>query len=168
MRRIVSTCFVALGFVVAVSAQDRPTSPPAAPGGLSAPQTPDTQRPSTPTPRPEGTAGQTDTKSIMVVGCIAGGPTNFTLTNAMAAGSTDKPATGAVGTAGSAGIASSYDLTPRAGVELKPHVGHKVEITGTPEMASSTTTAPTTGAAGTKPAPKLTVTNVKMMSASCP
>jgi hypothetical protein len=157
MRRTVFTCFVALGFVVAVSAQDpaRPASP-AAPGGLSAPQNPD---------RPQGTAGQADDKAIMVVGCVAGGPSDFTLTNAMAAGSTDKPAKpGAVGTAG---IATSYDLTPRAGVDLKPHVGHKVEITGTPDMAKST--SPSTGAAAGKPAmAKLTVTNLKMVSASCP
>lgn len=186
MRRIVSTYFLALGFVVAVSAQEPAARPqdaspsPAPAAGPSAPQNPDSPALSSPadqeTPRPTGTAGQTPAgadKPIMVTGCISGGPAAFTLTNAMAAGAAagdkpgDKPAAGAVGTAG---ISSSYDLTARAGVDLSSHVGHKVEITGTPAPAAASPGAATSpGAPGSKPAaPKLTVTAVKMMSTTCP
>ena len=105
---------------------------------------------------------------VVVTGCIGGGPAAFTLTNAMAASSA-KPGDSPIGTAG---ISSSYDLTAKAGVDLAPHVGHKVEITGTPApMTPGTGGAASTDkpAAGAKPpAAKLTVSAVKMVSASCP
>jgi hypothetical protein len=69
-------------------------------------------------------------KAIIVTGCvIAASPGSFTLTNAMPANSTARPGSTAVGTSG---VGYSYDLSARAGLDLSSHVGHKVEITGTP------------------------------------
>jgi hypothetical protein len=135
-----------------------------------------TQQPTRPAdPAQPATRTDASAKSIVVTGCVTGGPAAFTLTNAMAANATGKPGE-AVGTSG---ISSSYDLSARAGVDLAPHVGHKVEITGTPAEASAApgagaagspaATSPAAGspAAGKTPAAKLTVTAVKMVSASC-
>ena len=56
--------------------------------------------------------------------------------------------------------------------ELTPHVGHRVEITGTLESSASAASSPSAGAAGTPSsasasAQKLKVTSVKMISADC-
>ena len=68
-------------------------------------------------------------KAIIVTGCIiTGSPGSFTLTNAMSANSTARPGS----TADTSGVGYSYDLSARAGLDLSSHVGHKVEITGTP------------------------------------
>jgi hypothetical protein len=155
MRRILSTCLLALGLVVSTYAQEPvrpPDAKPGAPAGAGAQQKPPDA------PRPPAATGA-DAKAITVTGCVAGGPAAFTLSNAMAA---TKPGDSAVGTSG---ISSSYDLTASAGVDLSSHVGHKVEVTGTP-MAASGSAAPSAGA-GKPPAPKLTVTAVKMVSTSC-
>jgi len=153
MRHIVSTGVLAAGLFATAYAQV-----PASPAGA--------QQPSA---RPD------QAKSIVVTGCVGGGPAAFTLSNAMAAASPAKPGESPVGTTG---ISSAYDLTPRAGVDLSVHVGHKVEITGTPAEASSSAPAPSVPAAGAgdkpaagagrAPAAKLNVTAVKMVSASCP
>ena len=131
---------------------------------------------------PQAAESSTAGKSITVTGCVqraetastgtsgaAGAPaaaaeTKFVLKNAMASAS----ATGAAGTAGTAGtasdassVASEYRLDADD-AKLSPHVGHKVEITGTAPKPSS---AAQPSAAS---APKLKVDNVKMISATCP
>ena len=149
MRHIVSTGVLAVGLFATAYAQA-----PASPAGAQQPGA-----------RPD------PAKSIVVTGCVSGGPAAFTLSNAMAAASPAKPGENPVGTAG---ISTSYDLTPRAGVDLSVHVGHKVEITGTPAEAGSGAGTPAAGA-GDKPAgagraapaAKLNVTAVKMVSTSC-
>lgn len=124
---------------------------------------------------PQGSAA----KSITVTGCIqkaeqaptgtagtAGATraseTKFLLTSAAMSSS------GATGTAGttppSTAVASEYRLDGDD-AKLTPHVGHKVEITGTPEQPSATTQAPSASAAN---APKLKVDNVKMLATTCP
>jgi hypothetical protein len=75
---------------------------------------------------------------------------------------------GTAGTAGAANqpataIASEYRLDGDD-AKLTPHVGHKVEITGTVEQAKGATEAPAASAAN---APRLKVDNVKMIAASC-
>jgi hypothetical protein len=56
--------------------------------------------------------------------------------------------------------------------KLAPHVGHKVEITGTLDSASASSSAstppPTATASGSSNAPKLKVDDVKMVAATCP
>jgi hypothetical protein len=70
-----------------------------------------------------------DAKTVMMTGCLtAGSNGTFTLTNATPQidieTTLDLPP---VGTAGAK--ITSYELMPRAGVSLSPHVGHMVEIT---------------------------------------
>ena len=60
-------------------------------------------------------------------------------------------------------IASEYKLDA-ADAKLTPHVGHKVEITGTVEESKGPTQAPAASAAN---APTLKVDNLKMVAASC-
>jgi hypothetical protein len=76
-----------------------------------------------------------------------------------------------LGTAGTSGSenapkASSYRLDG-ADSKLSPHVGHKIEITGTVEERpmSATGTPATSGSA--PEAPKFTVDTVKMLASSC-
>jgi hypothetical protein len=102
--------------------------------------------------------------TIIVEGCIQKGaagsttgttgttgtaPSAFMLTSAM------KPASSKETTP----IASSYHLDA-VDSKLSPHVGHKVEITGT-------VTPPSASASGAAAAPTLKVDNVKMIAATC-
>jgi hypothetical protein len=93
--------------------------------------------------------------------------TKFALTNATM--STSAGTSGTAGTAGTAqpstSVASEYRLDA-ADAKLTPHVGHKVEISGTVEQPSSTATQPPAASAAN--APKLKVDNVKMISSTCP
>ncbi len=85
--------------------------------------------------------------------------TTFILTNA----SRETP----VGTSGSAKPAARYRLDVDE-AKITPHVGHKVEVTGTveeqPDSASSASGALTSGARG----PRFKVESVKMVAAACP
>jgi len=86
----------------------------------------------------------------------------FMLSNASAAGAGAPVATsGAAGAA--AGAKASYRLDGTEST-LTPHVGHKVEITGTLEER------PASSAAGgaNAPAGTLKVDSVKMVSTTCP
>ncbi|HTM23718.1 MAG TPA: hypothetical protein VL225_00910 [Vicinamibacterales bacterium] len=124
-------------------------------------------------PRPADTAGTT-------AGSTGGGTTT-----------TGGSATG-TGTAATAGqgrgqMPTTLALNPAADVDLKPHVGHKIEVTGTMSAGrrsddaagagATTTTAPpppppqtTTGAqpqGGGRGTRTLAVTSVRMISESC-
>lgn len=90
--------------------------------------------------------------------------------------------TGATGTAGATAAANMYRLTLSGTTDdLKPHVNHQIEISGTMGSAGAAaagtgTTGGTTGATGTgaltkeniAKAPELRVRSVKMLSATCP
>jgi hypothetical protein len=85
--------------------------------------------------------------------------TQFVLANATAGTST-----GTSGTASSAmTTAPRYRLDDDAVSKITPHVGHKVEVTGTVDNSPRSTGATSTGAA----APKLKVDSIKMMAATC-
>ena len=129
------------------------------------------EAPAAQTPSPGAAA-----KTITVTGCVAKaepGPTG----TAGAAGAASEKATKFVlsgasmspsATAGTAGapataIASEYRLD-WDDAKLTPHVGHKVEITGTVEQAKGATEAPAASAANS---PKLKVDNLKMVASSC-
>jgi hypothetical protein len=51
--------------------------------------------------------------------------------------------------------------------KLTPHVGHKVEITGTVDEMSSSATPPSGATASSAAGPKLKVDSVKMIAATC-
>lgn len=123
----------------------------------------------------------TSAKAITVTGCVnraqqsptgtsgtagaaaAAGEIKFVLTNASISAS-GTAATSGTTTPQSTAIASEYRLDADD-AKLTPHVGHKVEITGTAEQATGTTQPP---AASTANAPKLKVENVKMIATTCP
>src|SRR5262245_1123790 len=105
-------------------------APPAAP--------PATQAPPTSTQAGRATAAE---KKVTYSGCIerqpasaaavTGAPTMpFMLTNAAAAGAGAPVATSGAGAGAAAGAKASYRLDGTEST-LTPHVGHKVEITGT-------------------------------------
>jgi len=74
----------------------------------------------------------------------------------------------AAGTSGTSGTASEYRLDYDE-AKLTPHVGHKVEITGTLQPMSSTAPPPAaSGSTSSSNAPTLKVDNVKMIAATCP
>jgi hypothetical protein len=87
----------------------------------------------------------------------------FSLTNVSPAGA------GAVATSGAAAAAKSYRLDGSE-TTLTPHVGHKVEITGTVEEPRPASAAAAGAASGSANAPTATlkVDSVKMVSTTCP
>jgi len=146
-------------------------------------QAPPTTPPTTQTPPASTTAGRADAdKKMTISGCIerqpasaaavTGAPTMpFTLTNASAAG-----AGAAVATSGNAGAsaAKSYRLDGTEST-LAPHVGHKVEITGTVQDQPGSAAAgagagasASASASSNAPAARLKVDSVKMVSTTCP
>jgi len=129
-------------------------------------------------PAPQAGASQSAAaKKITVSGCVAKAEAAQTPTGtAGAPGASAKEAKfvlndaamASSGTAGTAGapataIASEYKLDGDD-AKLTPHVGHKVEITGTVAEAKGATEAPAASAAN---APTLKVDSVKMVAPSC-
>ena len=92
--------------------------------------------------------------------------TQFVLANATAG-------TATAGTSGTTAPATSsmptaprYRLDDAEQTKIAPHVGHRVEISGTIDDASSPSATP--GATSTAaPAPKLKVDSIKMLASSC-
>ena len=131
-------------------------------------------------PSSQASPQSTAARAITVSGCVQRaqqtGPTGtsgtttpsasdikFVLTNAALS------TTGATGTSGTTAppatsIASEYRLDTTESA-LTPHVGHKVEITGTVEQMARPEEKPAASAAN---APTLKVSNVKMVSTTCP
>ena len=150
-----ATCAaIVLGVSVGILAQDAP-APPSASQSAAAKKITVTgcvakaQQPQAPT----GTAGST--------GAAASGKETFVLSGAAMSSSA---ATGTAGAAPSAtAIASEYKLDA-ADAKLTPHVGHKVEITGTVEESKAATQPPAASAAN---APTLKVDDLKMVAPSC-
>jgi hypothetical protein len=119
-------------------------------------------------------------KPITVTGCIQKAAQAPTGTSGTAAGGSamkepqfvlanaSLSSGGATGTAGSTppttAVASEYRLDADD-AKLTPHVGHKVEITGTPESVPRSTQPPAASAAN---APKLKVDSIKLVAATCP
>jgi hypothetical protein len=111
--------------------------------------------------------------TVTVTGCVADKDANgkYMLNNASMS-DTSSTASSATGTTGStAAETMSYELT---GDNLKAHVGHKVEVTGTVQHAKmskkASSDAGMTGSTATANAANnetLRVKSVKMISASC-
>jgi hypothetical protein len=177
----VGACVVTVG----LSAQSYPQ------GQGGAPTTPDRQPPSTqappatppatqapPTSTQAGRATAAD-KKVTYSGCIerqpasaaavTGAPTMpFMLTNASAAGAGAPVATSGSGAGAAAGAKASYRLDGTESA-LTPHVGHKVEITGTvEEQRPASAAAGGASASSNAPAGTLKVDSVKMVSTTCP
>ena len=89
--------------------------------------------------------------------------------------SNDNPSPAATGTAGTSGSTPGEPTTPAAGPmykldaetgKLNPHVGHKVEVSGTLEKAADVSGSPATDPLAA--ARTLKVDSVKMLAATCP
>lgn len=154
-----------------IAAQSPEPSAPAAPGG-AAQQAPATPRPD---PGPSSTPAaqrSSDTGKVTYVGCVkpGAGTDSFVLESASiapAAGASSAPS--AVGTSG-AGKGTNLNLSAPTGTDLKAHLNHKVEVTGTmaKPSASASASASDAGASATaKPAMSFNVETVKMVAATC-
>ncbi len=137
-------------------------------------------------PQSQQSSSDTNGTTIKVTGCVErasgatagtsgttgemGGMSNtaqagFLLTNVTTSGTSSS-----TGTSGSTMTANEYRLEGNSS-KLSPHVGHKVEITGTVEPSSGMgqSTSGTEGSTGSAAnAPKLKVDKVKMISSTCP
>src|SRR5688572_9182579 len=120
-------------------------------------------------------------KPVLLSGCLTGGPSSYILSNVAVTRVAHEAADRPVGTSGAS---TSYSLTARDGVDLGDYIGKKVEVSGTlmppapaqtgaaadpktaqNESAESKVQARATVAAATDP--KLAVTSVKLLSATC-
>ena len=179
MWAFVGACVVTVG----LSAQSYPQGQ----GGATTPdrQPPSTQAPPATPPTPQvpptsttaGRANANADKKVTYSGCIERQPASaaavtgapsmpFMLSNASAAG-----AGAPVATSGAGGAAPSTKASYRLdGTEstLTPHVGHKVEITGTLEEQRPASAAAGGATSATTPAGTLKVDSVKMVSTTCP
>jgi hypothetical protein len=168
MRRAltVSTFVLALA-ALPLAAQDKPALPLA---GQDKPSP-------SPSGKPEAA------KPVLLSGCLTGGPSSYTLSNVavtrVAHEAADRPA-------GTSGASTSYSLTGRDGVNLGDYVGKKVEVSGallpsTPPQkdtlpgaaakqggsSSADAKAQTRADVAAATDPKLAVTSVKLLSATC-
>ena len=123
---------------------------------------------------PSSTPQATTVKVVTVTGCLKPFTPSATTTTGTAGSTTAQPkfvltnlVTTPAGTAGTAGtstapatVITEYRLDFDE-AKLSPHVGHKIEISGTPVMVTATPALPAT--VGT-----LKVENVKMIAAACP
>jgi len=91
----------------------------------------------------------------------------FMLTNASAAGAGAAVATSGTGAGAAAGNKASYRLDGTEST-LTPHVGHKVEITGTMEERPGSAAAGAASGSSNAPTATLKVDSVKMVSTTCP
>lgn len=115
--------------------------------------------------------------NITLTGCVAAGPSadQFLLTNAVRSGPASKKEVAqekaAVGDKGMA-HPMSYTLMATADVNLKAHMGHKVEVMGTHDSASPGQQKAQAKKEGTPSTPMgggtVKVASLKMVSATCP
>jgi len=155
---------ITLGLVAGLAAQNPPTTPPS-----------------------QTSTRDSASKNITVTGCLQKAPSGATGTTGSSTSSTSSRsssmtdakfvltsasagATGTSGTTSSTAVASEYRLDADD-AKLTPHVGHKVEITGTVDQTTSATSPsqpPTASASSAANSPKLKVDSVKMVAATCP
>ena len=154
------------------------------------------------TPDTQSSAQRRPNETITVTGCLqdrtssptstAGSTTtggNYILANATMASEKSSTTTGTTGTttppttsetpspSRSAGMNTSYVLDGQDS-DLKKHVGHRIEVTGTLDANASnrpsgaapttgTTATGTTSTSGAHPASQIKVSSVRMISADC-
>lgn len=175
-RAIVAACLSA-AFAVVLAAQAPAPQPPATGAGTS------------------GSTAQGSHRGMhpmTVTGCLKAGETagtyqltNVEMTGAGHAGSaTGETAGGVEGTTGEKGAGRmggmrTVMLNPASNVKLAPHVGHKIEVTGTmtggrhagasggTTSGGSTATAGSAGAGESSGMHAMNVTSMKMISSSC-
>ena len=110
-----------------------------------------------------GTAGSSSSAGFILQNATMGSSGS---SSSPSGSSSSTPSTGATGTSGAHG--TTYQLEGETS-KLSPHVGHKVEITGAPEGASSSSSATTNppSASASAGMHKLRVESVRMIASSC-
>jgi hypothetical protein len=169
-RKIAACCFAAMfGLSVASAGAQTPSSP----------QTPPSQPPSTPTspyPSAQSPTSEKSGKDMKLTGCVSSGTETGTyeLTNIKKGMKHDmgSPSASASEPSSQSPSAMSSDkrsvkLMAASGVDLAPHVGHTVEVTGkwSPSAGSASESAPAASTRGM--GHEFTVSNVKMVSSTC-
>ena len=90
---------------------------------------------------------------------------SFVLIHATKGASADAPK-GTAGTTSSASKDAMYRLAGDSS-KLNPHVGHKVEVTGTLDAAAAKPSGASSDTPSASSAPKLTVLDLKMVAETC-
>jgi hypothetical protein len=119
-----------------------------------------------------------DSKSVTLTGCVQAGTMadTFLLTDVtQTAGPTlpgiaDSGSGGALELKGTSGRTSSVELMSGSGVDLKAHVGHKVEITGMPQAPKKAASSGAgSGMAGTSGSttPSVRVESLRHLADAC-
>src|SRR5688572_31053505 len=156
MTRVLSAAVIALGLAaLPCAAQEKPVQYPAA-------------------------TKSDASKPVLLSGCLTGGPSSYTLSNVAVTRVAHEAADRPVGTSGAS---TSYSLTARDGVDLGDYIGKKVEVSGTllppqppktgvpdpklPRNDSPDAKAQTPSTVVAVTDPKLAVTSVKLLSATC-
>jgi hypothetical protein len=119
-------------------------------------------------------------KPVLLSGCLTGGPSSYTLSNVAVTRVAHEAADRPVGTSGAS---TSYSLTARDGVDLGDYVGKKVEVSGSlvpsqpqksavpdpklPKNDTPETKVQTRANVAAVTDPRLAVTSVKLLSATC-
>lgn len=177
MKRLYTTA-LACAFAVSLAVPMAAAEDPATQGSSSTSQS---SQPGSSSDDPVGTSGTASSAdTITVTGCLTGSAGKWQLTKAkksesgsMTSGSSSSTSgSTASGSSASAAGTETYALKATSDDQLKPHVGHKIEVTGTlaeSRMASGSTssTDQPVGTAGAGSAKTLNVTSVKMVSGSC-
>jgi len=167
MSRKLLTSLFAVCACAAVAAQDQaqPASRTQAPATTT----------TTTAPPAQGAA-----KAITIEGCVARSATATATTGAVGTTGAASAATAFIlekaakpAAASSTDTASSNVIAPTYRLDadeskLTPHVGHKVEVTGTVEAAMPSSTGAASASTGAAMAPKFKVDSVKMLAATCP
>jgi hypothetical protein len=120
-------------------------------------------------------------KPVLLSGCLTGGPSSYLLSNVAVTRVAHEGADRPVGTSGAS---TSYSLTARDGVNLGDYVGKKVEVSGSllptpqpqegavqdaklPKNHTPEAKAQVRGTVAALTDPRLAVTSVKLLSATC-
>ncbi len=109
-----------------------------------------------------GSMGGERSKNMKITGCLQAGsePNTYVLNNANMSRSRSSRTPSEMARA-----ETSYKLIPEDSVDLKDHVGHKVEVTGTLENQESSMEHSSPSANET---PELKVSSIRHISPTCP
>jgi flavin-binding protein dodecin len=124
------------------------------------------------TSTPQTRSSQSSSRSVTITGCLQSGSNSATGTTGTASSSRAASAGGYLlmnatmgSSAAMAGAGTQYRLDADES-KLSPHVGHKVEVTGTIDESSSSAAGSATSTAAMS-SPRLKVDSVKMVSSTC-
>jgi hypothetical protein len=171
-------------FAVLAAAVAAGTGLAAQAGSTSSPSsaTQATQPSSSASPSTSSSASASTANHVTVTGCIerademtssAKNPTadpdslQYVLVRPEPEHANGSPSSAPVGTTGTADNSRVMYRLSGDQQKLNPHVGHKVEITGTPSTMTASTAAAASAPMPAGPAPGLMVENVRMLDATC-